>query len=119
MPIYVVLKSLGLLGSAPAREFFGPARNGDRRSIAEKMTWAEPPKFGRAIALWGLNKFPNRCPDGRYVGLRVSAYLAGRELLMRMFFQAAVFENAGTAANRTISPSARVGWARMASRSAV
>ena len=59
MPIYVVLKSLGLLGSAPAREFFGPARNGDRRSIAEKMTWAEPPKFGRAIALWGLNKIPN------------------------------------------------------------
>ena len=37
---------------------------------------------------------------------------------MRMSFQEAVLENTGTAVNRTINPSARVRWARMASRSA-
>ena len=43
-------KSLGLIGNAPAHEFWA-WRNAVRRSIFDKPTWTEP---GRD--LWGLNE---------------------------------------------------------------
>ena len=48
-----------MLGSAPACDRSEVGRRTDRRSIAEKTTWTKPLRFGRAIALWGLNRRAN------------------------------------------------------------